>query len=547
MLYIVITIIVVLFSYIIYQKQNKKGRSNPTIPEFDHAIIIGGSLGGMVTAAYLSKYFKRITIIEYDDVLNDDLNKSTPDQLLDYRCNLANPALIGRSYVGQIYQIHVLQSEGANILYSLFPHIRDRFINEYNIRIYSANKEARLIMNGHLLDRNLIKDIEWLGIDRFTLETIVRRELCLQCGDKIQWKSNAKVVELIVDRSNNVVQGVKYRLKHDNNSQLVDIHGNFIVDCTGRNSSSTKWLKDSLNLTVPSTQIHFGGGYTSFVGERLKIGDPILDSRPLYFTNADVPHTNAGCYISPMCTIKTPDENSLGNLSIVGIYGISEDYPPNDSYESLLDWAKDHLTAETNLVLKATKVCGPLISFHRANNDRKYVEALGKTWPKNYVLVGDSMCSFNPQYGQGMTHAFRHARELSKVLNEYGHKLEDVSYIFNRRASKISEECWLAGTPSDWKTPKLKVVETDKNGNVQIYERGFGTTENPQPRTPLIIRFLQWYHRWFFYCASKSDQLYTDFCWVSNQQCNPFVLLKPTTIFLVCRAAIMHYLGLSNE
>ncbi|CAF4657870.1 unnamed protein product, partial [Rotaria magnacalcarata] len=55
----------------------------------DHVIIIGGSIGGMMIAACLSKYFKRITIIESDDVLNETLHKSTPDQIFDYHCRLA--------------------------------------------------------------------------------------------------------------------------------------------------------------------------------------------------------------------------------------------------------------------------------------------------------------------------------------------------------------------------------------------------------------------------------------------------------------------------
>jgi 2-polyprenyl-6-methoxyphenol hydroxylase-like FAD-dependent oxidoreductase len=93
------------------------------VPQYDHAIIIGGSFGGMVTAAYLTKYFSRITIIESDDVLNDALMKSTPDEILDYRCRLGSPTSIGRSGVAQIYQIHVLAGEGRKILREVFPQL----------------------------------------------------------------------------------------------------------------------------------------------------------------------------------------------------------------------------------------------------------------------------------------------------------------------------------------------------------------------------------------------------------------------------------------
>ncbi|CAF5065195.1 unnamed protein product, partial [Rotaria sp. Silwood1] len=76
---------------------------------------MGGSIGGIVTAAYLTKYFKRITIIESDDVLSDTFMKSTPNQLLDYRCRLASPTSLGRSGVSQMYHSHVLAGEGYTI------------------------------------------------------------------------------------------------------------------------------------------------------------------------------------------------------------------------------------------------------------------------------------------------------------------------------------------------------------------------------------------------------------------------------------------------
>ncbi len=92
-----------MIAYIIYKKRNKSVRSGSNIHQYDHAIILGGIIGGMVTAAYLSKYFKQITIIESDDVLNDTLMKSTSNELLDYRCRLESPTSLGRSGVSQMY------------------------------------------------------------------------------------------------------------------------------------------------------------------------------------------------------------------------------------------------------------------------------------------------------------------------------------------------------------------------------------------------------------------------------------------------------------
>ncbi|CAF4986709.1 unnamed protein product, partial [Rotaria socialis] len=55
------------------------------------------------------------------------------------------------------------------------------------------------------------------------------------------------------------------------------------------------------------------------------------------------------------------------------------------------------------------------------------------------------MCVFNPKNGQGMTHACRQAKQLNEIFKQKYH-LKDISFIYNRQASSISEECWLGST-----------------------------------------------------------------------------------------------------
>ncbi|CAF3236152.1 unnamed protein product, partial [Rotaria sp. Silwood2] len=148
MVCLIISIILIIIWYVVCKKYRNQVQCAPNIPEYDHAIIIGGSFEGMITAVYLSKHFKRITIIESDDVLSDTFNKSTPNKILDYRCRLESPTSIGRSGVSQIYQIHILEGEGFNILHELFPYLKDKLVNEYDIRLYSLKNEARIVVNG---------------------------------------------------------------------------------------------------------------------------------------------------------------------------------------------------------------------------------------------------------------------------------------------------------------------------------------------------------------------------------------------------------------
>jgi hypothetical protein len=494
---------------------------------------MGGSIAGMTTAAYLTKYFHKITIIESDDVLNDILMNSTGEQLLDYRCNLKNSNSLGRSGVNQIYQIHVLQGEGRKILFDLFPNLKRKLLDEYGAKICSLKTEFRFTIGDILLNKNLTEDLDWFCIDRFTLETILRRELILQFN-QIQWICNSKVRQLIVNQSTNSVQGVRYQSK--------DLYGDFIIDCTGRYTSSMKWLKEYFNLIIPTEELHTGTGYVSFVGERFKTGNSVLDSLYTGGNAAHAPDFNKGFLTTPIREIKSSDTNSLGLLSNFAVYCINGEYPPNDSYENLLEWVKEYLPIDYYLILKSTKLVSPLLPYRRAFDHRKYVELLGKKWPRNYILLGDSMCVFNPKNGQGMTHACRQARQLNKIF-EKNISIQDISHIYNRQASSISEECWLSSTTNDWIVPTLKLIKIDQNGIRKIYQRTNDPTLNyPQPEIPLFMQFLQWYTHWLIKCAAQSGELTTAFLHVVFQEKTPYSLLKPKFFFKILFSSISHYL-----
>ncbi|CAF5017888.1 unnamed protein product, partial [Rotaria socialis] len=156
----------------------------------------------------------------------------------------------------------------------------------------SLKNKFRFVIGDVLLNKNLTEDLHWFCIDRFTLETILRRELCLQYdNEQIQWMSNTKVTQLIVNQSTNAVLGVKYRSKLNSDTKM-QLYSDFIIDCTGRYSSSIKWLKENFDLILPTEELHTGTGYVSFVGERFKTGNVSLDSIHVGGNAAHAPNHN---------------------------------------------------------------------------------------------------------------------------------------------------------------------------------------------------------------------------------------------------------------
>ncbi|CAF3489111.1 unnamed protein product [Rotaria sp. Silwood1] len=134
---------------------------------------------------------------------------------------------------------------------------------------------------------------------------------------------------------------------------------------------------------------------------------------------------------------------------------------------------KQHVDSQFNLIVPTEQIhfgCGYISfigeRFKTGNPSLDSISIIGCNINSSdnntgcYITpIRNAMCAFNPQHAQGMTHALRHASELGKMFDEQCHKLEDISYIFSQRVSAIMEECWLASTISDWKTPTLKIIK----------------------------------------------------------------------------------------
>jgi len=80
---------------------------------------------------------------------------------------------------------------------------------------------------------------------------------------------------------------------------------------------------------------------------------------------------------------------------------------------------------------------------------RKYERAKGL--PENFLLLGDSVCAFNPVYGQGMTTAALGAMTLRKCLREQNGTVKGLSRRFQKRVAKVNEAPWLLAIGEDYR------------------------------------------------------------------------------------------------
>jgi flavin-dependent dehydrogenase len=69
--------------------------------------------------------------------------------------------------------------------------------------------------------------------------------------------------------------------------------------------------------------------------------------------------------------------------------------------------------------------------------------------PENFLLLGDSVCAFNPVYGQGMTTAALGAMTLRKCLREQN--MNGLSRRFQKRLAKVNAAPWLLAIGEDYR------------------------------------------------------------------------------------------------
>src|SRR5207247_5808654 len=86
-----------------------------------------------------------------------------------------------------------------------------------------------------------------------------------------------------------------------------------------------------------------------------------------------------------------------------------------------------------------------------ANRFRHY-----ERWPQRldgFLAVGDSVCAFNPVYGQGMTTAAVAATLLAESLDRVGPTSPALPRTFFRAEARFLREAWSLATGADSRFP----------------------------------------------------------------------------------------------
>jgi 2-polyprenyl-6-methoxyphenol hydroxylase-like FAD-dependent oxidoreductase len=381
-----------------------------------HAIVIGGSIAGLLTARVLRDHFDQVTLIERD---------SYPSQ----------PA--ARKGVPQGNHVHVLMKRGQLILEELFPGLTDQLIASGALEIDMASESAWLTPAGFGV--NFRSGLTMLTMTRPLLDSEVRRRLLPD--RQITILDNTEVVSLIPNETNEDVVGVVIRARVQDTmaSTHVPLHSDLVVDATGRGSAAPRWLEE-LGFGQPKeTVINAFQGYSSRLFK--KPGDSSEDWKCAYIQSAP-PHRKRGGIIFPV----------EGDRWLLSLVGGGRDYPPSDE-QGYLEFAQNLAHPMIYNAVKDLEPCSPIHSYRAAENRLRHYELMDRL-PNNFLVIGDATCAFNPVYGQGMTIAAIGALTLSETLADQKKRFSDgslkgMSSVFQKRLAKVNSAPWLLATGED--------------------------------------------------------------------------------------------------
>jgi 2-polyprenyl-6-methoxyphenol hydroxylase-like FAD-dependent oxidoreductase len=380
-----------------------------------HAVVIGGSLTGLVASRALSPHFDRITLLERDKLPDGpEIRKGAP----------------------QAKHVHVLLKQGERILDEYFPGLVNEMLGE-GVELCDMSGDTKWFYFGNWKKR-FASGFPLMCQSRPYLEWKVR-ERARALGN-VSFREEIDVRGYAVSADGKRVSGVRLVPKGSETEETLD--ADLVVDATGRGTRTPQWLESLGFGRPPETELEVDVGYASRVYK--KPVDPKRDWKVL-LVYPKFPESKLGVIV--------PAEGDRWIVTLVGWYG---DHPGGDE-ESYLDFTRNLPVPDLYEAIRDAEPLSPIYLHKFPSNWRRHYERM-PAFPDGLAVIGDASCSFNPTYGQGMTTGSIGAHALDECLRREGDG-QGVPAGFSRRfqahLAKLIDVPWLLTTSEDTRNPNV--------------------------------------------------------------------------------------------
>jgi 2-polyprenyl-6-methoxyphenol hydroxylase-like FAD-dependent oxidoreductase len=384
------------------------------------AIVIGGSLAGLMAARVLADHFEHVTILERDPI--GDL-----------------PAL--RKSVPQASHAHALFLGGQQVMSRLYPGLEEKLLGFGGVRARAGIEFAVLTPGGKAYSfGGGVKEPRDLGFQiyyqsRSLLEHCVR--VCTLEAPNVSLETGVTVQRLACRDGR--IRGVTYVQNEDMSVMDAD----FVVDAGGRGSHTPRWLTELGFAPPEETKITVDFAYSSAKFHLPAYAEP----ERAWIAIGPGPHyPKAGFLIA--------NEGNVWMLTLGGRFG---DHPPADA-DGFLGFTKSLHTSKLYELVKDGERISEITHYRFPSSLQRHYEAL-RDFPERFVVLGDAVASFNPVYGQGMSSAALQAEALQFELNERAGGArwwQGFAQDFFARVAEVIVTPWRLAAHSDFAFPQTR-------------------------------------------------------------------------------------------
>ncbi|MEU1372466.1 FAD-binding monooxygenase [Streptomyces triculaminicus] len=382
----------------------------------DHAVVLGGSIGGLLAARVLSDAYDRVTVIDRDD--------------------LTGAGADVRRSVSWAVHIHALLERGRQIIEELFPGFVDDML-ALDVPVGDYGTTCHYYFNGRMLAETET-GMACVAANRPVLEHFLRTRVAALPG--VVLREGTDITGLRASAGNGRITGVTVRPHGDGDATGADgtIEADLVVDATGRASRTPRWLEELGYAPPPEEKVHMDLTYTTmdFVG-------PLPDD-PLGEDIALVP-TATPAFPRGAIFARLADRYALT------LTGINGDRAPTDR-EGFLAYAETLPIPQVHAAVRDAEQRAPAGSFRFPASVRRRYERL-RRFPAGYLVIGDAACVFNPVYAQGMTVAALGATVLARHLQEPGGPRADAYF---RDLARVTDAPWSMSAAADLGYPQVR-------------------------------------------------------------------------------------------
>jgi 2-polyprenyl-6-methoxyphenol hydroxylase-like FAD-dependent oxidoreductase len=382
-----------------------------------HALVLGGSIGGLLATRVLSDSFDQVTIFDRD------VFPSTPEN---------------RRGVPQGRHTHGLLAGGREVLEEFFPGISKELVSAGAVcGDMLANSRWYIEQGAHV---RFVSGLEGILLSRPFLEFEIRRRVLAL--PNVSCRTGAIAEGLVYDGVTGRVNGARVSGE--------TITGDLTLDATGCASHSPQWLEEIGFPKPHEDQIGIDMAYSTCLFRRRRT-DLDGDLALIYGTSPETGRSGAMLAQEGDRWIVTQARHNGRKLpaDVPSFIEYSRGLPTLDMY---------------GVISKAEPLCEPFQARFPANLRRRYESVV--RFPVNYLVFGDAISSFNPVYAQGMSVACMQARALKQTLTE---SRENPAARFFQRAAKVIDSSWDIAVGADLRIPTTTGPRTKKTSVLNWY------------------------------------------------------------------------------